>query len=276
MEIVHVVLLLATGLAAGFVGGLIGVGGGILFAPVLLFYFDSLGVDPAVLTPLTIGTSLLCTLIVSLVSTWYKYRSEAVRWRLAIGVGVGSALAIFLMMRFVTTRPWYDATAFKVVFSLVLLAVVVRMVWPVRKAVEEEGVEPAPVRWPVMGLIGTGAGTVASAVGIGGGIVLVPAYRHLLRIPMRISVATSSATIVIIALVGVVNYLVMGLHANVPASALGYVDFGRGLLLSAPAILSARFGVQMAHRVNTRFLRYSFAAFAFVVAVRMLVRILFL
>jgi len=273
MDPTHAVLLLGTGLAAGFIGGLIGVGGGILFAPVLLFYFEGLGIDPAVLTPLTIGTSLLCTLMVALVSTWYQHKSEAVVWRLALGVGGGSALAIFLMMRFVTTRPWYDATMFKIIFSLVLLVVVVRMVWRGRTSASADGDESGHIRWPWMAAIGSGAGMIASAVGVGGGIVLVPAYRHLLRIPMRLSVGTSSATIVVIALVGVVNYMAMGWHAPVPSSAMGYVDVGRGLLLSAPAMFSARFGVWAAQRVDTRILRYSFAALAFVVAVRMLARV---
>jgi len=62
-------LLLIAGAAGGFVGGLVGVGGGLIFAPVLFFYFEASGIAPEFVAPLTIGTSLFCTMIVAVSST---------------------------------------------------------------------------------------------------------------------------------------------------------------------------------------------------------------
>ncbi len=264
--------LILAGLIGGFLAGLIGVGGGIVFAPVLFFYFQAAGVDPAVLPPLTIGTSLLCTLLASLASAWFQLRRGAVLGPVALSVGAFSALAVFLTTRYVTTQPWYDKEAFQIVFSLVLLTVVARMVLS-RARRPDGGTESPPPRhhpWPMLAAAGTAAGAVSSAAGVGGGVVLVPAYNSFLKIPIHYAVGTSSATIVLIAAVGVVTYVATGWSAPVPTSALGFVDVGRALLLAVPAVPAARLGVWTAHRIPTTALRRSFAAIAAFVALRLL------
>ena len=277
MDWTSLVLLVGAGLAGGFIAGLIGVGGGIVFAPVLFFYFQSAGVAAEVVTPLTLGSSLLCTLVAALVSAAFQHRARAVDIRVALAVGLFSAIAVQLTTHFVTTRPWYDGDVFQAVFGVILLVVAARMVRGGRaKRSQTSGKVSTPQRgWPWLAGIGAGAGAVASAAGVGGGVVLVPAYAGLLHLPMRRAVGTSSATIVLIAFAGVVGYAVAGWGA--PTSGLaagymtvGYVDVGRALVLAVPAVGTARLGVLAAHRVNTRVLRLAFAALAAFVAVRLL------
>ena len=261
---------------AGFLSGLLGVGGGIIFAPVLFFYFQGIGISSTAIAPLTLGTSLFCTTIASLSSGWSQYRKKAVVTRTALSVGVFSALAVFLMTTFVTTQPWYDGKVFQVVFSLVLLLVVSRMLLkPREKNVFEEGESHvAKHSWPALAGAGTVAGAVASAAGVGGGIVLVPAYSHFLRYPIHVSVGTSSVTVVLISFVGVLSYLWQGWSTPPTMTSVGYVDVTRALFLAAPAVVTARLGVHVAHKINRRALRLSFAVIAAIVAIRILVRAL--
>jgi uncharacterized membrane protein YfcA len=269
-------LLLSAGLAAGFIGGLIGVGGGIIFAPVLFFFFQSQGVDAAVVPALTIGSSLFCTLVVALASAWFQYRKQAVVPRVALGVGLSSAVAVFLMTRFVTTQPWYNGTVFQLVFGGLLLVIVGRMLLS-KQDPPGDVQEAGPPNLPFAFLAGTGtaAGVVSSATGVGGGVVLVPAYNNLLGLSIHTAVGTSSATIVLIALVGVLNYVAAGWgNPAVPGTALGFVDFGHAAILSLPAVFTARLGVWTAHRFNRRRLRQSFAVLALLVAVRLLLNAL--
>ncbi|MEX0822612.1 MAG: sulfite exporter TauE/SafE family protein [Rhodothermales bacterium] len=270
MDPSHLMLLVGAGLAAGFVAGLIGVGGGIIFAPVLFFYYQAIGISSTVIAPLTIGSSLFCTLIAAAISTWAQYGKQAVVSRIALSVGLFSALAVFLMTRFVTTQPWYDGTVFQVVFSTVLLVLITRMIARPRVDAGDADGRDRRHGWPVLAGTGTVAGAVASAAGVGGGVVLVPAYSHFLGLPIHVATGTSSATIVLISLVGVLNYALLGLGADVPDLAVGYVDAVRGLLLAVPAMVTAHLGVWTAHRINRRALRLSFAALAGIVAVRLL------
>ena len=268
-------VLTGAGLAGGFIAGLVGVGGGIVFAPVLFFYFQSMGVAANVVTPLTLGTSLLCTLVAALTSAMFQYRAQTVDVRLALAVGLSGGIAVQLVTRFLTTQPWYDGTVFQVVFGVTLMAVAVRMVWPrrlrfdlpARTSGEKESSTP---RWPGLAATGAVAGAVSAAAGVGGGIVLVPTFTGLFHFPIHRAVGTSSATIVLIAMAGVIGYAVAGWSPPTSDFALGYVDVRSALALSLPAALAARLGVATAHRVNVRVLRWCFAALAAFVAAHLL------
>ncbi len=270
MDVVHVVLLVAAGLGGGFVAGLFGVGGGIVFAPVLFFYYQQIGVSPETLAPLTIGSSLFCTMITAVASAWVQYGKKAVVTRVAVIVGLFSAAIVLIMTRWITTRPWYDGEAFQIVFSIVLLTLVVRMLVRFESEPEQGVFDPRRLRGRMLAGTGTAAGAIASAAGVGGGVVLVPAYNHFLRLPMHIATGTSSATIVFISLAGVLAYGWLGQEANTPELTLGYVDAVRGLFLAGPATLTARLGVRTAHRLNQRMLQLLFAALAGVIALRLL------
>ncbi|GAB5521599.1 MAG: sulfite exporter TauE/SafE family protein [Rhodothermales bacterium] len=274
MEWVGILLLIGGGMLAGFVGGVIGIGGGIIFAPFLFFYFESLGVDPSVITPLTLGSSLFCTWVVASVSAYFQHKRQAVNWTVAWQVGLASAVAIFLMTRFVTTQPWYNAGVFQTVFSVVLVVVAVRMFIGKKKRRDDEATDPKTLAWSTLLGTGTMAGALASAAGVGGGVILVPAYDHLLKLRLLQAVGTSSATIIFIALGGVLNYSLMGLGVDaLPEGTFGYVDVMHAALLAVPSVPMARLGVWVSHKINTQWLRRGFAVLCLLVAVRLLMRV---
>lgn len=270
----QVVILLTAGGAAGFVAGLVGIGGGVIFTPVLLVYLQQVGTPSALLPKLTIGSSLVCTFVAAVASARHQHRRGAVAVRTAWWIGGSSALAVVLVTRFVTTQPGYDATRFQIVFASVLLIVASRMALTTSASATNSrpaGTQKASGSRRGLTLLGIGsaAGTVATAAGVGGGIVLVPAYHRILHLPIHRAVGTSSATIALISMAGIVSYAVLGRGAEVPATAIGYVD-ARALLLALPALGTARLGVWTAHRLPTRPLRLLFAALAAAVALRML------
>ena len=274
MELVDLLILGSAGLAGGFVAGLLGVGGGIIFSPVLLFYYQAAGVPDAFIVPMTAGSSLFCTLVAALSGTYSQLKLDTVRNRVVWIAGVFAAAGVTATTLLVTTEPWYDKEVFGLVLAGLLLLAVWRMLRRRRKGGEpvvmrEEG-ERVPV--PRLAAAGAAAGAVASAAGVGGGIVLVPVYNQLLRLELKEAAATSMATIVLISLSGVVVYALSGLGAGTPGTAVGYVDFGRAVWLAGPAILTARLGVKVAARVNVQAIRWGFAALATIVALRLIWR----
>src|SRR6056297_2259811 len=166
MDPVNILILGVAGLAGGFVAGLLGVGGGIIFAPVLLFFYQGIGVPDDIIVPMTAGSSLFCTLVAALSGTVSQLRLGTVRSRVVWIAGVFAAVGVTATTLFVTTQPWYN----KEVFGLVLAVLLLRRRRSGGELVtmrEEEDRVPVPR----LAVAGAAAGTVASAAGVGGGIV---------------------------------------------------------------------------------------------------------
>ena len=261
-------VLLVVGAAGGFIAGLVGIGGGVIFGPALFFAFGAAGVTDPVLTPLTLGTSLLCTFAASASGTVAQQKRGAIDGRTALVTGAFAAVAVVLVGRFVSTQPWYDKEAFQLVLGVSLLVVVVRMLTGGKAdAYTSADARATP---PLLAATGGAAGAISALAGIGGGVVLVPMFSGLVRLPTKVAAGTSTAAITIITAVGVATYVVLGWSAPVPDGALGYVDWRGAAALALPAVVTARAGVTTAHRIDVRYVRYSFAAFAAIVAARLL------
>ncbi len=262
-------LLLVAGALGGFVAGLVGVGGGVIFGPVLFFTYQAVGVEDPILTPLTLGSSLLCTFAASASGAVAQRSAGAIDTRTALVAGGFAAVAVVLVGRFVSTQAWYSKEEFQVVLGLILVVVVVRMLTKKDRpdTLSTDGARRG-VGW--LSLTGVAAGAVASLAGVGGGVVLVPAFSGVVRLPLKVAAGTSTAAITIITAVGVATYAVLGWGQPTPNGALGYVDWRGAAALALPAVVTARFGVVTAHRIDVRYVRYSFAGFAAIVAVRLL------
>jgi hypothetical protein len=181
-----------------------------------------------------------------------------------------ASVTLALAGSFVTTREWYDQRAFQIVFGTFLLGVGAQMILSRGR---EEASEAAPAERDgpaATAAAGAAAGALAAAAGVGGGVILVPLYHSVLRLPTRAAVGTSTAAIVIIAAAGAVTYAILGLGAPVPRGAVGYVDLVSGIVLAAPAMITARMGVALGRRLPTRGVRIAFGVVALAVSGRLL------
>jgi uncharacterized membrane protein YfcA len=112
----------------------------------------------------------------------------------------------------------------------------------------------------VLILIGLVAGFFSALFGVGGGIVVVPMLILLARFPQRHAMATSLASIGVIAAVGTISYAVRG-----------DVHWGYGLLLGLPAAVGALGGTALQQRLGGPALTYGFAALLAAVGIWLLV-----
>ncbi len=272
MELSEVFLFLAVGSLAGLAGGLLGIGGGLIFTPTLFFYFKSTGIPDEYVVPLSIGTGLMCTWVVALSSAIGHYQRDAVHIGTALTCGVAAAFGVWATSVWITTSAWFTAGIFQHVFAVFLVIVAARMIVPARsgKSTRARSEESLVVRHPAAVVAGGGiAGFVASLVGVGGGIVLVPLYTRFFNMNIRLAVGSSSATIVIITLTAILAFAVQGSGLAISSTALGYVDLKYAAILAVPAAITARFGVALAHRLDRTRLRRIFGILALLVAGRL-------
>ena len=122
MTTTTILLALALGVAAGVLAGLFGVGGGILFVPVLL----ALGLGQIEAQ----GTSLLAILPTVVAGTWNQHRYGNLRPRTAVIVGVASIAGVEIGARLATQLP---ETTLRRLFAVLLFAVAAQLVWRTRR-----------------------------------------------------------------------------------------------------------------------------------------------
>ena len=256
-------LCVGVGCISGFLGGLLGVGGGIVIVPALIILFDWSGLLPLQhSTAAAVATSLACIVFTSLSAAAAQVRAQQVDWRIvrrwAAPVVLGAGLAGHL-------APSLPAPAFRGFIGLFLAAVSIVMLtrWT-----------PSPQRSfpsfaPASG-IGFFAGLVSGVAGIGGGNLMVPTMVYFNR-PMHRATATSSALGVPLAAAGALGYMLFAPAISpAPAFMLGYVHLPSGLAITLGAVAAAPLGVWAAHRVNAAALRRLFGALLILAAMRML------
>ncbi len=252
---VVLVLLAAGGLLGGFLGGLTGLGGGVVFAPVLLAALRWMGVPEADLVPLVTGTSLFATLLSVASSARAQALRGAVEWRIAIATGLVATASLWATKALVTGQPGYTPRVFEVVFAAILVVTALRMFL----AGDEAPEGPPRADGPRLALVGLAAGALSAAGGVGGGGVLVPAFNRWLRLPLRTASGTSNATIVLSSMAGGVAFLLTPAPGVRVPGTVGSVSFVLGLALALPAVFGARGGVALAHRLPLPVLRRVFA-----------------
>lgn len=262
MSLAELSAYLATGVVAGLMAGLLGVGGGIVVVPALVWIFAEAGFGGDWIFHLAVGTSLATLIGTGSVSAYSHHRRGAVRWDLVrvlapwivIGAWIGSAVAGLL-----------DETWLRRIFGVFLVYVGVRMMWPSGRA-EARGL-PGALR---VGLVGGVIGTLSALLGIGGGTLTVP-FLERCGVDMRRAVATSSACGPPIALAGALGFIAVGWgREGLPPGSTGFVYWPAvaGILLaSAP---SAPWGARLAHSIPLRVLKRVFAALVLVLGTKLL------
>lgn len=186
--ILDLVLLVLGGLAAGALGGLLGLGGGVLLMPILRFGAGLPAAEAA-------GTCVVAVFFTTLGGSYRHYRLGHIELRSVIAVvASGLVAAAILSMVFpliAARRGWLDLG-----IGLVFLLISTRMIVEglpglVRRAAEEP--RDPRVRGPLAHRISIGAvsGALPGLLGIGAGGVLVPAFTFLLRTPIKTAAAAS-------------------------------------------------------------------------------------
>ncbi|MFW6094582.1 MAG: sulfite exporter TauE/SafE family protein [Pseudomonadota bacterium] len=252
----------AIGAVSGFLGGLLGIGGGVVIVPLLIVLLDLLAFLPSeAVTPVAVATSLACVLLTSLSAAITQIRARMVEWALVRRWFAFLVLGSFLAGWVATALPDAVFRGFIGAF-LLFVAFVMLTRW-----------RPSPHREPPGALLSAGLGTtgglVSGLAGIGGGNVIVPTLIYF-NVPVHRATATSSTLGVPIASAGTLGFVAVGLGTDFGAGMLGYVYVPGFLAIVSAAVLTAPLGVRTAHRVRAQPLRRYFGLLLLLVSGRML------
>jgi uncharacterized membrane protein YfcA len=236
----------AVGIAAGFLAGLFGVGGGLLIVPGLVL---ATGMGQR----LAHGTSLAAVVPISIASVVTYAAHGNVDWLAALWLSVGAVAGAVVGTRLLHVLPYRTLV---VVFSVVVVASAVRLF--IATDADGRGSLSAPGALALV-TIGLAAGVLAGLLGVGGGIIMIPAMILLFGIAPVVAKGTSAAVIVPTA--------VMGTWRN---RARGNADLRAAAIVGGAGIVTAALGGTVADKMSDELSNVLFASLLVVVAARML------
>jgi uncharacterized membrane protein YfcA len=262
-------LLVLTGVFAGLLGGLLGIGGSLIMLPAMVWILGARDSDGVEQIQQYMAAAMIVNFLLILPSVLAHLRNRAVWagvWKYLAAAGiVGIVVGVQVSYLFKLGRVMYLRWGVGVFF----LYVVAHNIYRMANSRRAEGLPRPQVEamsaWRKL-IVGFPMGVIAGLLGIGGGSLAVPGQQILLRMPLRNAIATSAATIATISWLGAILKNAQ-LHApdGTPT---------RSLLLAAclapTAMIGSYFGGRLTHRLPVKIVRIAFITIMPLAAYKML------
>ena len=275
---VNIFVILAIGLAVGFISGMFGIGGGFLMTPLLIF----LGIPPAVAVASVTG-HIAASSMSGALSYWRRKAIDiALVFMLLAGGIIGTAFGVWLftLLRAIGQLDITIGVSYVLLLGIVGVLMVIESVRAIMRVRQGKPVElrrPGSHMWihglpfklrfkrsriyvsaiPVWG-IGFIIGFAGAIMGIGGGFLLVPMLIYLLRVPTATVIGTS-----------MVLTLVTMASATVMHSATNHlVDALLALILMVGGVTGAQFGARAGQKMRSERLRLLLGLLVLAVGIR--------
>ncbi len=256
-------LLVVIGGVAGVLAGLLGVGGGIVLVPAFFYAFQTLGYGGPQLMQMCLATSLATIVVTSVRSGMSHHKKGAVDLEIlrtwAPGIAIGAVLGVLAAsgLRSVTLQAIFGVLALVIGAYLGLG----RAHWRLGEAMP---------RGILRAFLSPLVGFMSVLMGIGGGSFGVP-LMSLFGVPIHRAVATAAGFGVIIAVPSVIGFLFYEIDpAQRPPFTLGAVNGVAFVVVIAMTLITAPWGVKLAHSMDPKPLKRVFALFLTLVALNML------
>ena len=262
-EIINLLFVLAISAAvAGFMAGLLGVGGGIIMVPALYYAFTVLDFDIITRMHLSVGTSLAIIIPTSIISTKTHMEYNAVDFKMVksfgffilFGVIGGTFLAVSL-----------KTPALVLFFSIFAFMVGLFFIFLRERLVDN----PKKISQIIKNISGVIIGFISVPLGIGGGSLMVP-FMRTFGYDIRKSIGTAAAIGFLIALSGTITMITGGKiinNVNTPYS-YGYINLLGFLVFVPVTMIMARLGAKAVYKINKKLLSKIFGSFLLIVSIR--------
>ena len=262
-ELINLLFVLAVAAAgAGFMAGLLGVGGGIVMVPALYYAFTVLDFDIVTRMHLSVGTSLAIIIPTSIISTMTHKEYDAVDFKMVRSFGVfilaGVIGGTFLAVNLKTP-------ALDLFFSIFALMVGLFFIFLREKLVDN----PKQISAIVKNISGVIIGFISVPLGIGGGSLMVP-FMRTFGYDIRKSIGTAAAVGFLIAVTGTITMITGGKiidNVNTPYS-VGYINLLGFAVFVPVTMVMARIGAKVVHKIDKKLLSKIFGIFLILVSIR--------
>jgi uncharacterized protein len=237
----QVVLIVGAGFVGGVLSGMFGIGGAVVTTPAILLFGA---------TALQAVGSTLPSILPSSISGSLRYnREHLIRGRIVLITSAFGAPATIVGARLSHAVPG-DGAWLMIATAVLVAFTAYRTAFPVVRADGTTGaLDQLRDAWWMLALIGVAAGTLSGLLGIGGGILMVPAFSAWVGLPLKDTIATSLVCVGIFAVPGTITHALQG-----------DIDWTYAVALAAGVIPGAQLGARFTIAADVKTLRYSVGA----------------
>ncbi|NMH60342.1 sulfite exporter TauE/SafE family protein [Alteromonas ponticola] len=256
---------LVIGLIVGFLAGMFGIGGGLVIVPALTYLLMSVaGLPLEQVMPMAVATSLSTIIFTGYSSARAHYKLGNLKRNIVIWCGVGISVGAIAGAQVASA---ISGAMLKNVFATMLIVIALQMIFGKRTTSSHHA------NRATLSTIGAGSGFVSALMGIGGGVLLVPALVWF-RVNMRQAIGCAALCGLIVAVFGTASFIFAGLkQTDLPAMTLGYVYLPATFGIVATSIFTAGIGARVGQGVDTELLKKLLAGLLILVSIRMIVGI---
>ena len=262
-DLINLIVVLALAAAvAGFMAGLLGVGGGIIMVPALYYAFTVLDFDIVTRMHLSVGTSLAIIIPTSIISTKTHMEYDAVDFKMIKSFG------IFILLGVITGT--FLAVSLKTPSLILFFSIFALIVGLFFIFLREQLVEnPKKISNFIKNISGVIIGFISVPLGIGGGSLMVP-FMRTFGYDIRKSIGTAAAVGFLIAISGTTT-MIIGVNLidniNTPFS-VGYINLLGFAVFVPVTMIMARLGAKTVYKINKKVLGKIFGIFLIIVSIR--------
>ena len=266
IEIQWILSFLLLGSVAGFMAGLLGIGGGGIMVPVLTSIFLQQGMAAENVVHLALGTSMASIIMTSISSMRSHHAKRGVIWaivkKMSPGIVIGTFLATFI-------AAYASSLHLSIFFAIFMAFVSLQMFINKRPKAHRQLAGNTGLF-----VAGSGIGAVSALVSIGGGSITVP-YLSWQNVEIKKAIGTSAAIGLPISIAGTLGYLINGWgHSSLVEYTLGFVYVPAVVLISIASFITAPFGVKLVHQLPIPIIKKIFAVLLIILSLKMLSSIL--
>lgn len=273
-DYIDLIILIIAGALGGFLSGLLGIGGGVIFIPFLDYFLGAIGYKDEELVKFILANSLFIIIFTGLISSYKHYKLKNFHPKAILYTVFPAVVSSQIFTILNNKYNFYSENIFSVVFISLMIYIFFKMAFAKEMHMDGE-VTSTDASTRKYGIVGFFTGLVSAMSGLGGGAVMIPMFTHYMKLGIKTANSISVGTMPLFVLPLAISYLnSTPVVSNSPAWEIGYMNFSIVLPMIAGVILLAPLGVKTAQKVSSKTLSVIFAMVILVNIVKMILKLI--
>jgi uncharacterized membrane protein YfcA len=262
--------LTCIGCLGGFLAGLLGIGGGVVYILIFPYFISTWGYSGELLVSLTIANSIFAILLASFSGNIAAIFQKRFYWKQTIIVSLSSILIALLSLEYIAYESWYSVEYFNILIVTLLVGLLINTLLDIRNQKNFER-EAKIGSIPLAGIGGL-SGFISALSGLGGGVIIIPTLRRIYSFNIKKAKSISLGVVFFSSLFMTLFNLIR--FENDQIGKFGLIIPELTLPVVVGVVIFAPIGVNLSKRIPSSVISIIFAIFLLVVIINKIILII--